>query len=237
MDEVQFINRLIVSGINITKDDLNDAKIIREEASSRTAKNLLMIPLYYKWSAFIIRKFYRLKLYDDYYPEFRMMDQIDQNKRGVTVFEHSIRVLNEVDKHFENLYCGELLIFRLAAVFHDVGKINTMTVIDGKTRFLGHEYDSVYMTEQIIDKYGLIYKPDKTILLNIIQNHMAPLQYQRKPNWTIAAIQNFIHKCFDRRYDMVIKFAEFDKRASTNNEEYIQPLYDLLDKCNGVMND
>lgn len=236
MDEIQFINRLIVSGINITKDDLNDAKIILEEAGPKTAKHLLMIPLYYKWSSFIIRKFYRLRLYNSYYPEFRLMDGIEQNKRGVTVFEHSLRVLNEIDKNFEQIGLDDLLVLRLAAIFHDVGKISTMETLDGKVRFLGHEYDSVSTTSQLVDKYDLLPRTARGLLLNIIQNHMAPLQYQRCPDWSIAAIKNFIHKCFSNKYDLVIRFAEYDKRSNTKREDYIQPLYDLLNKCNEVEN-
>ena len=236
MDSVSFLNRIICSGITITKDDLNDARILLEEGDSLLPRHLLMLPLYYTWSSFVVRKLYRLKLYDPFYPSFRLMDSIHQDKRGITVFEHSLRVLNEVDKDTVGIHQKYLIILKLAALFHDVGKISTMGTVDGKLRFLGHEYESVSIVEQYVDAFRLISPQDKKILSNIIKNHMAPLQYQRIPNWTLPAITNFVNKCFNRRYDIVIKFAEYDKRASTSNEKYIQPLHELLDKCHEVKN-
>lgn len=64
------------------------------------------------------------------------------NNHNRDVFEHTLKVINNTESN---------LTLRLSALFHDVGKLNTLTVLpNGHHYFPGHSIESAIMTKEIL---------------------------------------------------------------------------------------
>lgn len=66
------------------------------------------------------------------------------NNHNRDVFEHTLKVINNTESN---------LILRLSALFHDVGKLNTLTALpNGHHYFPGHSIESAVMTKEILHR-------------------------------------------------------------------------------------
>ena len=104
-------------------------------------------------------------------PEFEKCYGLTQNKFHFgDVAEHTLAVLG----HHCNFFAPDLTE-RLACLLHDIGKIKTRTVKDGKVHFYDHEYVGAVMVEDILR--DLKYDND-TIreVAFLIKNHMRTKQ-------------------------------------------------------------
>ena len=104
-------------------------------------------------------------------PEFEKCYGLTQNKFHFgDVVEHTLAVLG----HHCNFFAPDLTE-RLACLLHDIGKIKTRTVKDGKVHFYDHEYVGAVMVEDILR--DLKYDND-TIreVAFLIKNHMRTKQ-------------------------------------------------------------
>lgn len=79
----------------------------------------------------------------DIIPELCATYNMTQNEYHFgTVWEHTSKVVEQVPA---------ALLLRMAALLHDIGKINTRTVTEnGKVRFIGHEIESEKLTRRIL---------------------------------------------------------------------------------------
>ena len=85
------------------------------------------------------------------------------NNHNRDVFEHTLKVINNTNSN---------LILRLSALFHDVGKLNTLTALpSGHHYFPGHSEESAVMTKDILRRL----KFDKVTIdkvYSIIYDHL-----------------------------------------------------------------
>ena len=81
---------------------------------------------------------------------------------------------------------GDITI-RLAALFHDIGKVDTRVVKDNTITFYNHETVSSKKSQAILKRLRF---PNTTILYvsHLVQHHM----FHYESNWTNAAIRRFI---------------------------------------------
>lgn len=181
--------------------------------------------LEYKWSSHIMKRLDRLGLIKVFFPELDRLKVVPQNKRRtLNAFQHTLKVLNEVDKRHDDI------IMKLAALFHDLGKAQ----VGYGDNFYFHEYHSEVMTAEILERFPiLIENSDIRKLLTIIRYHMRPLAYQRHPNWKDATVEKLARE-IERKgasiYD-VIDFAICDK-LSTN--KHIKHLEELRERARGL---
>lgn len=88
-----------------------------------------------------IRHLYRCNLLDKVMPEVYNMTLMEQNKYHFgNVFEHTMSVLDKTKP---------ILVNRLAALYHDVGKLETMSKVNGEIHFFTHEEVGAKMIEPI----------------------------------------------------------------------------------------
>jgi UTP:GlnB (protein PII) uridylyltransferase len=174
--------------------------------------------LEYKWSSHILKRLDRLKLIECFFPELDRLKEIPQNKRKtLNAFQHTLKVLNEVDKRHNDI------VMKLAALFHDIGKYCYLD----QGNFHYHEYYSETITAQILERFPIIIDLDEIKrLLTIIRYHMRPLAYQRQPNWKDSTIINFANEVKDKGGDIVevINFAICDKLATNPHIKYLEEL-------------
>lgn len=219
----------------ISKDEIRYAKDIKGFVfSERRAEKYIMQPelgylgtwcqiLEYKWSSHIVKRLDRLGLIEIFFPELFKLKAIPQNKRKtLDAFQHTLKVLNEVDKRHNDI------IMKLAALFHDLGKVNCVD------NFHYHEYQSEIITTAILGRFPIVTnESDIKKLLTIIRYHMRPLAYQRQPNWKDETITKFAQEVKRKGasiYD-VIDFAICDK-LSTNR--HIKHLEELRERAIGL---
>lgn len=224
--------------IDITRKDISLSCQYLATRTLETDSILLVKVLGDRWSAFWLKKLYRLKILGAVLPEIVRLSSIPQTKRGLDVLEHTFRVINEVDKLTYPRSSGEaqlLFLMKIAALYHDAGKYIAYKEVSGKMIFYEHERESVVLAEQFFDKYKLVLGGPKEIVSIVVANHMAPLQYQRNPNWTDGGVMNFVRRC--RGYhNLVIDFAKCDKLASSKNRAYLFTLNELSERCKRVYN-
>lgn len=119
-------------------------------------------------------------------PEVYELERIVENNRSHIndpVFTHTLSVLTRLEKILEtvnkkvNNYLSqkidyysraELLLF--AAVFHDIGKKETLKIDGETTKFPGHEVKSAEKLKEIMPRFDLSEK-EKEMVIQIVGNH------------------------------------------------------------------
>lgn len=97
-------------------------------------------------------------------PEFNRMSGLGQNEyHNTDVWNHTLDVVEKTPN---------ILVCRIAALFHDLGKINTYSVDDnGKVHFYKHELESGVLVKDILSRLKF---PNSIIsdVYTIVTNHM-----------------------------------------------------------------
>lgn len=110
------------------------------------------------------------------------MEQTEQDsiyhKEG-NVWLHTLMVLDEVNK-FTFLTDEELQILQYSALLHDIGKIKTSKLEDGRIKSKGHSKLSYHMSMDILSELPLSFE-DKFQILNLVRYHGNPYHvFERK---------------------------------------------------------
>lgn len=96
-------------------------------------------------------------------PEFKAAYKMTQNKyHTATVFQHTLDVLEKSPNR---------LIPRIGALFHDIGKTTTRTVVDNEVHFYTHEMVGANMTEKILRRLKYPSEIIDAVVLGV-RNHM-----------------------------------------------------------------
>lgn len=81
-------------------------------------------------------------------------------------------------------------LIRLAALLHDIGKVNTKRVDDdGETTFHQHEVESADMANRILRRLKFS-NEERESVVNLIRNHM----FHYTPDWSDGAVRRFINR-------------------------------------------
>ena len=94
------------------------------------------------------------------------------------VFEHTMQTLDAAaaiaHESYENDHDRLTLIY--AAVCHDLGKVTTTKVVDGRLRSLGHEQASAQLVNQVLARMTCSKEFGKPVQL-LVRHHMASIQF------------------------------------------------------------
>jgi len=170
----------------------NNADRIKIVSAERIMKEITKVVDIPKGMYNLIINLDNLNLLDKLFPEVYHQKMIKQQPdirqvhlEGQTVFHHTISVLRNAKPGLVN---------SLAALFHDIGKNEkTIEFIDGKIRFIGHEFLGSQISWNILHNmkfsHGII---KKTCFL--IKNHMLIHQFE---DLSDKSIRRFIRNCGD----------------------------------------
>jgi tRNA nucleotidyltransferase (CCA-adding enzyme) len=109
-------------------------------------------------------------------PEFIQLKGLEQPKEyhSFDVFEHTLYVIDNTRPD---------LIIRLAAMFHDIGKISTQEIKEnGKITFIRHEYISSKMAKEILERLEYDEATIQIVCL-LVLNHMRRLTFDDYGNY------------------------------------------------------
>lgn len=171
-----------------------------------------------------LKKMKSLKVLEFIIPEFRYTYNFDQNNPHHTddLFHHIIKVVNLCDKD---------LITRFAALFHDLGKINTKSIdAKGIFHFYGHEKESALIAEEELRE---LRAPKEFInsVKKLILNHM--LIYQEVSDKTLKKlIINFEEKNLKRLFNLFS--ADLNSKNINSKEENQKILDNFLQRIENL---
>lgn len=193
---------------------LNDLSVILEY---NDIAELLYFILSNDRAGDVFRYFNRTKILKNIFYPARNLVFVPQKKgRAKNAFEHTMNVIESVP--IDNIS------LRYSALFHDLGKYKSH-MQDG--HFRNHQIYSYEIAKEFCALYSI---PNSEKILVVVKNHMFPLDYQRMPNWTTAAINTFIERCGVEHALDVVEFSYYDKKAENNVPEFLQIIEDLRDK-------
>ena len=111
-------------------------------------------------------------------PEFYdLKNTVEDNEWHIkeTVFDHSLSVLENLEKIFRNLDKNILNksrknLLRIAALLHDISKPETMVYENGIANSLGHEQKGSIKAKKILKRFNLS-KKESGIITNVVKYH------------------------------------------------------------------
>ncbi len=126
-------------------------------------------------------------LLDILFPELKKTQNIEQPKKyhDKDVYGHTMEVLDNIQP---------ILLLRMTALFHDIGKSQTFSNVNGKISFINHELIGSKLAKQILTrlKYPMTFIKKVCFL---IENHMYPKMYDS--NWKDSSVRRFANKLGD----------------------------------------
>ena len=157
-------------------------------------------------------------------PEFEKCYGLEQNKYHFgDVAAHTLAVLDNHCKYFE-----PDLVERIACLLHDIGKIITMTVKDGKVHFYDHEYAGAGMCIDIMRELKYDNDTIKEVSF-LIKNHMRLKQAgDGAKHIKDKSLNKLLYECktFDR-FKSLMRIIECDNLAH-KSEHCIKDQYMAL---------
>lgn len=142
---------------------------------------------------------FEYRLINYFIPELVALKNIEQNKEyhSKDALNHTINVVKNTPKD---------LVLRYSALFHDLGKMATFSVVNNKIHFYNHEEISNLMTQSILYRLKFSNKMIEDITY-LVGNHMRCNLYS--PDWSDSAIRRFINDTGDY-CDKLITISEAD---------------------------
>lgn len=195
-------------------------KIITKERIQAELNKILMC----KCGAIGINTIHNIGAMKYVVPEFEKCYGLKQNAYHFgDVAEHTLAVLDNHCRMFE-----PVLTERLACFLHDIGKVYTMTVKDGKVHFYNHEYVGADIVEDILRELKYDNDTIKEVQF-LIRNHMRTKQMGDGARLIKdKTLNKLLYECKTfERFESLMKVIECDNLAH-KKECCIYDQYDEL---------
>lgn len=162
---------------------------------------------------------YNIGAMKDVIPELVETYEMTQNDYHFgTVWQHTIKVLKEIDdSYIDN--DSDLLVVRMAALLHDIGKIKTRTIDEnGRVHFYKHELKGVRLVDTILRrlKYSNDFIRDVQFLT---EHHMITKSWKdnldsfKNEDRLFRAIRKLQYRCGRRRFNLLMVLIDADNKA------------------------
>lgn len=155
-------------------------------------------------------------------PELALLSKIEQTSiyHSKNVWLHTVEALRNSPKD---------LVLRWSIIFHDLGKMSTMSVEDGCIHFYHHEQCSFLMAQSIMHRLGFPKQMAKDICY-LVGSHMRVNTYSKE--WSDASIRRFIRDTGEY-CNLLLELSRCD--ITSHRAERIQMhLDDLDDLCKRI---
>jgi poly(A) polymerase/tRNA nucleotidyltransferase (CCA-adding enzyme) len=127
-----------------------------------------------------LERLHETGLLDRFLPELASCYGVHQNPfHAFDVFYHSLSSVDQAP--------SENRIVRLAALFHDLGKVYTRRVIDGRVTFYNHQLRSAQQADAILRRLRYP-NEERERAVHLVRQHM----FHYSSEWTDAAVRRFV---------------------------------------------
>lgn len=148
---------------------------------------------------------------------------------------------HKYDIYYHNLYSCDAAsqdsyIIRLAALFHDIGKMRSMRNVEkkggesGNPVFYNHELIGARMTERILRRLKFS-NSDREKIIHLIKNHM----FHYTNQWTDGAVRRFMRKVGLENISSVFKLREADRAGNGKKHGPAKSLARLKKRIDAVI--
>jgi len=140
------------------------------------------------------------------FPDIEHLSEVRQKSEHYTgdVLEHTCTVLD---------YTPAILRVRLAALFHDVGKANTLVEDDEKTIFYGHQHSGSDLTRKRLKQMRYSNKIADEVA-KLVDMHMVTYSY----DWSDVAVRRLVNRAGDLVDDLMLLYrADISARTEPYN--------------------
>lgn len=145
------------------------------------------------------------------------------NNHNRDVFKHTLKVIDNTHNN---------LLLRLSALFHDVGKLNTMTFLEnGHCYFPGHSKESAIITKKILHKLAF---DNKTIdrVCSIVNDHLV-LNVEYMP--TDGEIKRLINKVGKENMPLLFDLQRADINSLWNPQPFLKKVDFIESRTNNIL--
>ena len=164
-------------------------------------------------------------------PDFEKCYGLKQNAFHFgDVAEHTLAVL----QHHCELFKPDL-VERLTCLLHDIGKVYTMTVKDGKVHFYNHEYVGADIVEDILRELKYDNDTIKEVQF-LIKNHMRLKQAGDGAKFIKdKSLNKLLYECKTyERFESLMRIIECDNLAHKEGCCIFNQYYELTEKVSGA---
>jgi len=142
----------------------------------------------------------------------KIEDQGKHHQEG-SVYEHTLKVLENAKPGLEN---------QMAALLHDIGKPEKISILDGEIHFYEHENAGADIARAILDRLKFE-GPIREKIVRMVRYHMRPHSLVDK-NVGDTALRKYLRELGDELADSVLDLAKADELGSVPNKNLIPDL-------------
>ncbi len=208
-----------------TEDEIKKkVNLIKRVARERIRDELFKI-LASPQSHLFFRRLHRIGLLQRIVPEIEIMKERRENyyhREGL--WGHSLETLKSLEEilanlvklfprtrgkimaHLDEKIFGEVerkSLLKWAAIFHDIGKPETVRREKGRVRFFGHEEAGTSLVTEIMERLKFSNKASK-IVQKTVEHHMRPGNLSEAPRLTDRAIHRFFRDLSEDGVDTLL---------------------------------
>jgi tRNA nucleotidyltransferase (CCA-adding enzyme) len=170
----------------------------------------------------------------EYMRESGLMDlSLPELIQGYNVLQNKYHIY---DIYYHSLYSCDAIpgadpIVKLAALFHDIGKVNTKSDgPDEESTFYNHEVIGAKITRRIMRRLKFS-NEEISRVSNLVVNHM----FHYKDEWTDGAVRRFIRKVGLGNLDDLILLRLADRRGNGQRDGLPLPIIELQKRIEKVI--
>lgn len=170
-----------------------------------------------------------LKLLEDFLPELNNCIGIEQSNKavGLELYTHIMYAVDSIKLESE-----ELIILRLAALLHDIGKPYTKINTDTGIHFYNHENVGAYMAERILTRWGFP-KPVINKVVLLVTNHL----FDASPKKSDLSIKKLITKVGPENINALINLRIADRLGTGRKDISMDKIEQLKERIKALSPD
>ena len=168
-----------------------------------------------------------LKILEDFFPELNNCIGIEQSNKavGLELYQHIMLALDSI-----KLEANNLLVLRLAALLHDIGKPYTKITTDSGIHFYNHENVGAYMAERILTRWGFARNIITQVVLLVV-NHL----FDASPKKSDLSIKKLISKVGPENINSLIDLRIADRVGTGRKGISMDKVEDLRARINSLL--
>jgi len=168
-----------------------------------------------------------LKILENFFPELNNCIGIEQSNKavGLELYQHIMYAVDSIKLESDNL-----LVLKLAALLHDIGKPYTKIITDSGIHFYNHENVGAYMADRIMTRWGIPRNTIAQVVLLVI-NHL----FDASPRKSDTSIKKLIAKVGPKNINALIDLRVADRLGTGRKDISMDKVERLRKRINNML--